>query len=315
MAETSTLAVRPHSAASRPYGLVSFGAMASPCRIVTDNDELAAAGAQFVHGLEQRWSRFLPDSEISALNESSGSLCVVSDTTFRLVELAERARCRTHGAFNPLVLDRLEQLGYRSDGSLPGDLEAIHGPPSDPVSQEPITLLAECHAVRLPADTRFDPGGIGKGLAGDLVVDHLIGLGATTIQVELGGDVRLYGENWTGGEWRVGVQDPRDRARSIAEVSVAAGAVATSSVVSATWQAGNHDMHHLLDTATGWPSETDLASVTATSSELWWAEVIAKVALMAGSRGAVAVMREFGASGLLVDRRGTVHAVDGRCTR
>ena len=36
----------------RPYGMVEFRAMASPCRIVTDDDEMALAGECIVRELE-----------------------------------------------------------------------------------------------------------------------------------------------------------------------------------------------------------------------------------------------------------------------
>ena len=58
----------------------------------------------------------------------------------------------------------------------------------------------------LPAGTRFDPGGVGKGLAGDLVAAHLLELGARSVQVELGGDVRVAGAPWVrrpSGGWRL----------------------------------------------------------------------------------------------------------------
>ena len=45
---------------------------------------------------------------------------------------------------------------------------------------------------------------------------------------------------------------------------------------------------------------TDLLSVSAVAPMLWWAEVVAKVALMAGSGRAADVMTGFGVSGALV---------------
>src|SRR4029078_51858 len=48
-------------------------------------------------------------------------------------------------------------------------------------------------AVRLPAGTGFDPGGIGKGLAADIVVDEIRADGADGVCVNPGGDVRVDG--------------------------------------------------------------------------------------------------------------------------
>lgn len=286
---------------SRAYGIVEFRAMASPCRIVADDLALARAGERLVHDLEARWSRFRPDSEVSRVNRAAGSVCVVSPWTRLLFERAELARHLTGGLFNPLVLERVElveRLG-RSGWS---------GLERSPVrlTEERIVVMASASAVALPDGRQFDPGGIGKGLAADLVAEHLLGLGATTAQIELGGDVRLVGEEWTGGPWHVDVIDPRDRSRCLARMSIAQGAVATSSSLGRRWEQQDDVLHHLIDPATGWPSRSDLVSVTASSSELWWAEVAAKSVLLAGSARAAQVMHELGVSGLSLDQHGVV---------
>lgn len=47
--------------------------------------------------------------------------------------------------------------------------------------------------VGVPLGVRIDLGGIGKGFAGDLVVDHLLERGAAGVLVNIGGDVRVGG--------------------------------------------------------------------------------------------------------------------------
>jgi thiamine biosynthesis lipoprotein len=274
-----------------------FRAMASPCRIVADHADLVDAGCDLVDALERRWSRFRGDSEISALNRQSGSLCIVSDLTFDLIARAQLARDRTLGWFNPLVLHRLEALGY-------GDPPDRRPTTSTAVCQEPIELLPDVRGVRLPGASRFDPGGIGKGLAADLVVEHLVALGATTVQVELGGDVRLYGENWTGGPWHVRIQSPVDRSQTIGHADLASGAIATSAVTGNRWLAAGREVHHLIDPFTGESSVTDVVAATAISSELWWAEIVAKVVVLRGAAAAGEVFSELDAAGSIVQSDG-----------
>ncbi len=290
----------------RPYAMAEFRAMGSPCRIVAEDPELVSAGVALVHRLESLWSRFVATSEVSLLNRSNGSLCLVSPETFDLVERAERARAATGGRFNPLVLDTLESLGYPSGGHF------VDSGGVTPACVEPIELFESVNGVRLPAESGFDPGGIGKGLAGDLVVAHLEGLGATTAQVELGGDVRLLGENWVGGKWSVAVCDCGDRRTVLATISVDDGAVATSSILGRQWVRDGRTMHHIIDPITGQPSHSDLVTVTVISAELWWAEVVAKVALLDGSQGARQLLQDHGSSGVLVNHLGDVEAVSRR---
>jgi thiamine biosynthesis lipoprotein len=59
-----------------------------------------------------RFSRFLPQSELSALNELAGSRCLVSDAMLEVLQLAEHFREKTEAAFNPFIVEALELAGY-----------------------------------------------------------------------------------------------------------------------------------------------------------------------------------------------------------
>ena len=274
--------------------------MGSPCRLVTPHLDLTHRGVSIVAELEQLWSRFRPDSEISELNRSAGRLCVVSALTFELIQRAEQARNATAGAFNPLLLDQLVDLGYdRTWADVERNGGAVSAIPS-PGSNAPIELFADICAVRLPDGTRFDAGGIGKGLAGDLVAAALLIEGASSVQVELGGDVRVAGAPWIDDRWRVRVADTDHGVGDAATVSLIEGGVATSSVVRRRWRRGDAEMHHLVDPLTGCSAVTDLDAATVVASTLWWAEVVAKVAVMAGSTGARSILDRYDMSGILV---------------
>ena len=173
-------------------------------------------------------------------------------------------------------------------------------PRPSPGSIEPIELFDDVNAVRLPEGTAFDPGGIGKGLAGDLVAAALLDEGAVSVQVELGRCSELPARRGLVDEWQVQVDDSDHGAAIAATISLPEGGVATSSVVRRRWRRGGVDVHHLLDPSTGSSADTDLDAVTAVAPTLWWAEVVAKVALMAGSDGARSVFDRYDMSGLLV---------------
>ncbi len=281
------------------WAVIEFRAMGTDCRVVADSDDAARHAVGLVELLEQAWSRFRPDSEVSELNRCAGRVCLVSPLTFELVARAEAARRRTAGAFNPLMLDQLEALGYDRTWDHVVDDDSTPGP-TVAGCQLPIELFDDLGAVRLPDGTRFDPGGIGKGLAGDLVAAALRLGGSASVQVELGGDVRVDGPAWSGGEWQVRVADDDHDTAHAATITLASGGVATSSVVRRRWRRGAHDLHHLLDPTTGTSVATDLDAVTAVTPELWWAEVVAKVALAAGSTEARGVFERFGATGVIV---------------
>ncbi len=284
-----------------PWSMVVFRAMASPCRIVAPTRELAEHGQQLVHELERAWSRFDPNSEVSAVNEVAGKLTIVSKVTYELISLAQQASIATRGAFNPLMLDQLVALGYDRTWDELGNDERPLPEPSSAVEAR-IELLPEISGVRLPSGTRFDPGGIGKGLAGDMVAAALLEAGAESVQIELGGDVRVAGPEWAGGSWRVVLDDNDHGAANPATITLPEGGVATSSIIRRRWRRGGIDVHHLIDPQTGLSASTDLDAVTVAAPTLWWAEVMAKIALIGGAQQARTMLGQYDMTAVLVGR-------------
>lgn len=286
--------------------VLEFRAMGSPCRIVVDADASteAAEVRRLIWLLEDRWSRFLATSEVSALNRAAGRVTVLSEPTYKLVSAAVQATDATGGLFNPLMLYQLESHGYREPWSESPPTPS--GQPVAPATTEPIVLYPEIDAVRIPEGCRFDPGGIGKGLAIDLAVELCQSRGLSWASIELGGDLKVYGLPWYGPEWTIGVANPFQAERDIASFTISGGAVTTSTTMKRRWSAAGRHYHHLLDPGTGQPSASDLVSVTTCSEVAWWAEVVAKSALLAGSARAAGLLDEFGIPGAMVTVDGSV---------
>ena len=65
-----------------------------------------------IHGLEQRLSRFLPESEVSQMNRSAGTWHRVSTDLMDLLVQAVQFSLETDGLFDPAILPALERAGY-----------------------------------------------------------------------------------------------------------------------------------------------------------------------------------------------------------
>ncbi len=91
-----------------------FRAMGTDCHLqVVEGDPTACdLGEAIVRADEARWSRFLPDSELSIINASAGSAVVVSAETVALVRLAVEAQRASHGWFDPLLGEQVRAAGY-----------------------------------------------------------------------------------------------------------------------------------------------------------------------------------------------------------
>jgi thiamine biosynthesis lipoprotein len=90
-------------------------------------------------------------------------------------------------------------------------------------------------------------------------------------------------------------------------VSIAAGAVASSTPLKRRWGSGADESHHLIDPASGRPREHPHRSVTAVAAEAWWAEVATKD-LLGRPAGAEPLP---GVAALVVDAEGDTHLIGG----
>lgn len=274
-----------------------------------------------VEELEARWSRFRPDSEVSRLNALPDVPVVVSPETYRLVERAIDGWRMTDGLFDPTLLRELRAAGYDRSFELLGADSAVIARPvgAPPVPSRPegattrlgagaIHLDPMVGTVRIDADVEFDPGGIGKGLAADLIVEELLASGATGAMVSLGGDLRAEGAAPEGSGWVVAVADPSDPDRVVATLALDCGAVASTWRTTRRWLASDGvTRHHLIDPRTGASAETGLAGVTVVAGRGWEAEVLAKAAFLAGRAGTAPLLGGRHAAALLVTDDGTTY--------
>lgn len=259
--------------------------------VIADDDRAAArllgAACDRVEALEARWSRFRPHSEVSRLNTLAGLPVDVSWETALLVERAIEAWRSTGGGFDPSVLAAMVAAGYDRDfaeldlspsRAWHTELPALHAACTD--------IVVDGCTVLLPEGLGFDPGGIGKGLAADLVAAETMAAGAIGVCVNLGGDVRAMGDPEPAlrpaRPWVVDVEAPGSD-EPIAQVRVTNGAVATSTSLLRRWRVGSSVRHHLIDPATGRPSDSDVVLVSVAGPQAWDAETLAKASLLRGS--------------------------------
>ncbi len=269
---TTTAALRLHE--------ISFRGLGSSCRIVADLEAPLVGAVHRLEDIEARWSRFRPTSEISQLNAAGGAAVAVSEVTAQLIRRAIEASERTAGVFNPLLLNELNALGYDRTHE---DLEKPVSPPqrSEANAASPDVALAsevvfDGASVRLPHGAAFDPGGLGKGLAADLLVEDLLDAGARWAIVSLGGDIRFGGTELHERGQLVRIDDARNPGAPWATTHIAGGALATSSTMGRRWNRNGCTHHHLLDPATGAPSQSPRLAATVFAADAWWADVVAK---------------------------------------
>jgi thiamine biosynthesis lipoprotein len=211
------------------------------------------------------------------------------------------------GAFDPTVLGALLRAGYVRSFETLGPASPRGASPLDIGASD---IVVDAGTVRLPDGVGFDPGGIGKGLAADLVLAELLDAGADGACVNLGGDVAVAGTGPGGLAWTVAVEHEWADG-PVADLGLAAGAVATSTTLRRRWGPDGDVRHHLVDPRTGRPSESDVNHVTVVAASAWAAEVLAKAVLLAGSAHPFDILGGTGAEALAVTADGAVRATPG----
>jgi thiamine biosynthesis lipoprotein len=256
---------------------------------------LAAEGQQAIEGMEatklfideceQRFSRFLPASELSELNRSAGQWISVSEDLMEMLQLAVKYYQETSGIFDPSILTDLKRVGYdRSmDDMRANGVSSSFAPKrtSQPGFGE-MVLDRSDRRVYLPPDLEIDLGGIAKGWIVDRatqILNHYVPI----CGVSAGGDILFRGQPSDGMDWDVYLEDPREPTQMIAQFHLPSGAVATSSIMKRSWIQGKLTRHHVIDPRTGEPARTEWLSVTVICPDIIAADVYAKTFLIGGS--------------------------------
>jgi len=274
-------------------------------------DFQAALGVQIVRTLFTEWeqalSRFLPESELSQLNQRAGIPTAVSDLLYHVLATALTAAQATRGLYDPAMLDQLIQLGYdRSFDDLPAVRSAFLFPGEPGGGWRGIRVNPLSRRVTLPVGIKLDFGGIAKGMAVDAALENLRLSGVHTALVNAGGDLAVLGLPPAAEHWQLAVPG-RERFWTI---PLRQGAVATSGIAHRHWWQGQTLRHHLLDPRTGLPAQGDLWSVTVVADRCEQAEVAAKVAFILGSKPGADFLQKHRIAGLLVREDGTWETVE-----
>lgn len=278
--------------------------MASEVHLIVHGPaDLESMAVQRLDELERLWSRFIPDSEVSRLNTSPGRPEQVGVDTLMLLTAMVEGWLSTDGLYDPTVLTALLAEGYAASIGDPGRQTVL--PDSTTGSGRANGILVD-HAMGtawLPSGTAVDPGGIGKGLAADIVAGELAAAGALGAMVNIGGDLRIIGEP---GEhaWTVAVEDPNRPDRTLITLAVDGGGVATSSTRSRRWTGRGRERHHLIDPRLGACADSDLAAATVVAPTAWRAEVEATAVVLLGRVDGLARLVEQGLDGVVVGTDG-----------
>ena len=230
-----------------------------------DAQNLLLQSEQLLHLYKNRFSANDADSELMEINLQAGKKAVqVHPDLFELIELGKKhsiaANSHLNIAIGPLV--QTWRIGF-SDAKLPSEEEIQRLLKiTDP---EEIVLNDSNREVYLSKEgMRIDLGALAKGYIADKLKEFLVEQGVQSGIIDLGGNILTIGENPTFHRpWRIGIQNPAlDRGEHVAVVEVSDASVVTSGIYERQLVVDGKTYHHIFDRTTGYPMETELASIT-----------------------------------------------------
>ncbi|MCO4465094.1 iron-sulfur cluster assembly/repair protein [Streptococcus infantarius subsp. infantarius] len=259
----------------------SIQMMGTTIDILIDSDtpkEHIAEVCRLLTLYKNRFSANDADSELMVINDNSSIAPVtVHPDLFDLIAIGKKHSLATPSNLNiaigPLV--QSWRIGF-DDARVPSPQKiqkalALSKP-------ENIILDATKQSVFLSQKgMKIDLGALAKGYIADKIMDYLKSEKVTSAMINLGGNVLVYGDNPRNnkGIWRIGIQNPqKPRGKHIGILTLKNQSVVTSGIYERRLKVGNKEYHHIFDQKTGYPIDTEMASLTILSDlsvdcEIW----------------------------------------------
>jgi thiamine biosynthesis lipoprotein len=239
-----------------------------------------------LQAINQRMSTYLKDSELSLLNTlSSTEPQIISAELYKVLDTAQNISQLSGGAFDITVGPLVNLWGFGPDIML------SQAPKPEAINQ----LLAQTGYTKLQlhkqdlmatkelASLSMDLSALAKGYAVDEVARILEEQGIKDYLVEIGGEIRLKGNNLQGKKWRIAIEKPTINKRELEKVvAITDTAMATSGDYRNFFEQEGQRFSHTIDPRTGYPISHKLASVTVLTETCMLADAWATAFMVLG---------------------------------
>lgn len=225
-------------------------------------------------------STYDPNSEVSRLNRDH-ELTYGYPFLQPVLKASKNIFERTDGAFDPTVGPLVNAWGFGPDDARK---------PADEVIDSLLQFVGfdkvyfDDSSVRTPDGVQLDFSAIAKGYGVDVVAEYLTREGYANFYVEIGGEVRVKGQN-ENDPWRTGIEDPTvdltERGLN-AVVSMTGGAMATSGNYRNYYEVDGVRYAHTIVPKTGRQVEHTLLSVTVVAARCMEADAYATAFMVMG---------------------------------
>ena len=211
----------------------------------------------------KRFSANDSGSELSQINHQAGLKPVqIHPELFELIKIGKKESLSTPSNLN-IALGPVTQawhIGF-PDAKLPDSQEIqklllLSNPEMIILDEENLTVFLQQKGMII------DLGALAKGYIADQIIKKI---NASSILINLGGNVLVSGPNSNreSSAWNIGIQSPtKPRGIHVGVVSIGNQSVVTSGIYERSFELEGKTYHHIFSSRTGYPIETEMASLT-----------------------------------------------------
>lgn len=280
---------------------------------------------------EKMLSKTIETSDIARINEAEGRAVEVSEETIEVLEKGIFYGNKSEGAFDITIGKATDLWGFREAEAGETTESGMTGkvPDADKLAEtmkhvDYKKIEIKGNSVRLlDPEMEIDLGGIAKGYIADKVTAYLEGNGVTSAIVDLGGNIVAIGgkaESMLSDsdeqpakqtDFKVGIKDPMSETGNIIGiVSAADKTIVTSGTYERYFVEDGKKYHHILSSETGYPTDTDVLSVTIIAAKGSSADcdALSTSCLALGiEKGKKLIAETEGAEAIFIDLTGEIH--------
>ena len=271
-------------------------------------DEFAAVDAAFneIKRLEKLFDPNDTASDIWRINNYAYNEPVkVSRETYDIIERCIEYSHLTDGVFDITVkplTDLWDVTSTNPQVPSKGDIKKA----LSSVDINSIELLPYSTSVSFKnPNTKIELGGVAKGYIADRVKDVLQQYEIQSGLINLGGNIYALGKSYGIGKWKIGLQAPfKPRGENFYTIRVRDKSVVTSGAYERYFKKNGKIYHHIIDTKTGYPSKSDLKSVTVISDSSEKGDMLSTAVFAAGSKKGKEYIKNFNVQAVILYNNG-----------
>lgn len=250
--------------------------------------------------INQIFSTYIPDSELNRLNDQPpGEPLEVSTELFQVLRMSADIFRKSAGAFDPTVMPLVNMWGFgpadrRGEAPAPEAVTQV----LDLIGFDALILDETSRTATRTRDITIDLSAIAKGYGVDLLAELLESHGLENYMIEIGGELRVRGQNAYGGDWRIAIEDASGASVAATIIALTDRGIATSGDYRNYFELDGKRFSHTIDPRSGYPIDHDLAAVTviaanAALADSWataFSVIGAEKALIVADREDIAVL-------------------------